>query len=679
MAQLLSIERGFLPSSARADGAQSRLAIAVVAALAIAFAATAPFAKVQLGAMFAFIPIQQSALVLCDLLTAALLIWQHRLLRSSALLALGCGYLFTALVTIVHTFTFPGLFAAQGLFDSGPQTTAWLYMYWHGGFPAFIVAYAMLKNRPEETAPGATALAMAATVAAAVGGAAVLVWSSTPGRDYLPPIMLGHHYTEAMAGVVSTVWALSALAAIVVWRRKPHSLLDLWLVVVMCAWTFDIALSAVLNAGRFDLGFYAGRMFGLLAAMLVLAALLAEYRRLYGHLASLNELLERRVTQRTGELEASHDELRFEIAERQRAEMASREARQRLAGIIDSAMDAIITVDDRYNIVLFNKAAEVIFGYSSEEVLGKPLAPLLPERFRAEHSRDLERFGATASTPRRMSAQRVVSGLRRNGEEFPIDASISHATLDGRRFFTVVLRDITERVRVEAALRRSKEELILTASLSSAAQEHEKRRVSRELHDELGQLLAAMKLDIEWLTDHVDPANPAKTARVASIRQLTDDAVTAVRRIAADLRPIMLDDLGLVAAVQWLAATFEQRHGVACDLAVNPPEFDVPDPQATAVFRIVQEALSNVARHANASRVEIDLRLREDHLSVVIADNGRGFDLNQRRREDAFGILGLRERVHLMRGRLVYHSAPGQGTRIEALIPLENGRPGEPR
>ena len=658
---------GTFPSTSQPGRAQSRLAIVLIGGLGIAFAASVPFAKQQLPAIVAFIAVYQSVLVACDLLTAALILGQHKLLRSPALLVLACGYVFTALVSLVHMLTFPGLFAPDGLFDPGPQTTAWLYMYWHAGFPASVIAYVFLKEKPGLATVRDVRLAIGSTAAVALGGAAALICLSAPGRELLPPIMQGHQYSSAMLGVVSAVWGLSIAAAFVAWRSRPRSVLDLWLIVVMCAWTFDIALSAVLNNGRFDLGFYAGRVFGLVAAVVVLLVFLAEYARLNERLARAldGEVHRRREAQ--GQAENESRELGIV---RHQAETAAREARQRLEGIIDSAMDAIITVDDRHDIVLFNRAAELIFGYSAAEVLGKPLARLLPERFREAHSSDLQRFGQTEAKPRRMSAQRVVSGLRRDGEEFPVEASISHATLEGHRYFTVVLRDITERVRADEALRQSKTALMEMAALSSMAQEHEKRRVSRELHDEIGQILAAMKLDIEWLAEHVDPGNPAKTARVASIRSLTNDAVTSIRRIAADLRPAMLDDLGLVPAMQWLTTTFEKRYGIACRLLIEPPDFELADPQATTLFRIAQESLSNVARHAHASRVEVHLVHRGDEVRLAVSDDGRGFDPAGPRREDAFGMLGLRERAYLVNGTLSVDSAPGRGTRIEAVIPV---------
>jgi diguanylate cyclase (GGDEF)-like protein len=202
-------------------------------------------------------------------------------------------------MTSAHTLSFPGLFAPGGLLGAGPQSTAWLYMFWHGGFPLFVVGYALTKDRATHPLPplgrqiAVLALAFAG-VLVAVAGLTLLV---TAGQELLPAIMEGHHYTQAMIVVVSTVWLLGAAALAVLWWRRPHSVLDLWLMVVMCAWLIEVALSAVLNQGRFDLGFYAGRLYGLLAASFVLLVLLAESGMLYKQMVLLTATLQRLTTQ----------------------------------------------------------------------------------------------------------------------------------------------------------------------------------------------------------------------------------------------------------------------------------------------------------------------------------------------------------------------------------------------
>src|SRR5205807_451263 len=170
-----------------------------------------------------------------------------------------------------------------GLLGAGPQSTAWLFMFWHGGFPLCVIAYALLKNdRREIDGPaGRAGVAISSSIAAIVAVVCGLTLLATAGQHALPAIMRGNQYTAVMLGVVSTTWVLSLVALVILWRRRPHAVLDLWLMVVMCAWIFDIALAAVLNAGRFDLGFYAGRIYGLLASSLVLLVLLVENARAY--------------------------------------------------------------------------------------------------------------------------------------------------------------------------------------------------------------------------------------------------------------------------------------------------------------------------------------------------------------------------------------------------------------
>ena len=292
----LDAQRIFL-STLPAGRGGTRLAVAVVLVSVAVFLAAAPFAKLQLAPVPAFIPALASALVVNDLITAVLLFGQFAYVRSRALLVLACGYLFTTFMTVAHALTFPGVFSPTGLLGAGQQTTAWLYAFWHGGFPLMVVAYALLKgearqaNLPRHSA-GVAVLAGVAAVLAAVCGLTVL---ATAGEAALPAVMQGNRIAAQGYVVLSSAWMLSLVALLVLWRRRPHSVLDLWLMVVMCVWIFDVALSAVLNAGRFDLGFYAGRIYGLLAASFVLGALLLEGGKLYARLAESHDRHARRL------------------------------------------------------------------------------------------------------------------------------------------------------------------------------------------------------------------------------------------------------------------------------------------------------------------------------------------------------------------------------------------------
>jgi len=280
-------ERSDVLSSLPAGPRQGRFAYAVIAASTVVFLILAPFAKVALQPVPAFIPIYQSALLVNDLITAVFLLGQRQLSRSHGLSLLAGGYLFTALMSTVHALSFPGLFAPNGLLDAGPQTTAWLYMFWHGGFPLFVIAYT--RYGLEEQPAGEGRITILSTVASIISLVCGLALLTTLGQALLPPIMQDNHYTPAMIIVVSAVWLLNLLALYALARRRPYSMLDLWLIVTMCAWLFDIALSAVLNAGRYDLGFYSGRIYGLLAASFVLIVLLHEHGKLYVQLIKLRD------------------------------------------------------------------------------------------------------------------------------------------------------------------------------------------------------------------------------------------------------------------------------------------------------------------------------------------------------------------------------------------------------
>lgn len=260
------------------------VALAIASFFLLAFIAIAPFAGVPLAKVPAFIPSYETALFFIDLITAALLFDQFIRFRSIGLLALACGYLFDALIIVPHALTFPGAFAPEGLFGAGPQTTAWLYVFWHGVFPLFVMAYAVLRRSERGGNPrpaGRTRWAVAGAVVGVAALAAALSLIAVSGHDLLPVLIRGGDYSLAVTkGITPAVWALTLLALISLWRRQPR-VIDLWLMLVMWIWLFDIALSAVIGTSRFDLGWYAGRIFGSIAASFLLIALLIEMARMH--------------------------------------------------------------------------------------------------------------------------------------------------------------------------------------------------------------------------------------------------------------------------------------------------------------------------------------------------------------------------------------------------------------
>jgi PAS domain S-box-containing protein len=356
---------------------------------------------------------------------------------------------------------------------------------------------------------------------------------------------------------------------------------------------------------------------------------------------------------------------------RRSASAALRQADARVADILRSAMDPIISVDQDQRVVLFNAAAEQVFGQPREAVIGQPLDLLIPQRFHASHRSHVERFGAAGVTSRRMGADMVLTALRSSGEEFPIEASISQHSEGERKFFTVILRDVSVRVKAEQALRQSQEELKELATAAHQAREQEQSRIARELHDELGQSLTALKMLVASTRESVAAGDDHAPAKLEKMEALLDRTVAATRRIAADLRPLMLDDLGLIPAVEWLAEDFTQRHGIACELRLEDPDLSLEDAHETAVFRIVQESLTNVARHARAKRVEVSFSREDSRLTISVSDDGVGFATDAPRSPKSRGLLGMRERAYLLGGEVSVESSPGRGTRVEVSLPLE--------
>jgi len=210
------------------------------------------------------------------------------------------------------------------------------------------------------------------------------------------------------------------------------------------------------------------------------------------------------------------------------------------------------------------------------------------------------------------------------------------------------------------------------AIAAQAIREQEKARLARELHDELAQSLTALKMDTIWVRDHASSVPGMVTAKLTEMVEMLDRTVAATRRMAADLRPLMLDDLGLVPAIEWLASSFMQRCGVPCTLSVTDElALELPEPYATAVFRIVQESLNNIAKHAAASQVIVTLDKTLDTVRLRVQDDGCGFFSDGTRKPQSLGLLGLRERAQLLGGSVAIRSARGQGTTVEVSIPVD--------
>jgi signal transduction histidine kinase len=247
-------------------------------------------------------------------------------------------------------------------------------------------------------------------------------------------------------------------------------------------------------------------------------------------------------------------------------------------------------------------------------------------------------------------------------------------------------QDVTDQHRNEERLARSYEQLRALAARQESILEAERTRIAREIHDQLGQSLTALKMDLVWLGVRLPPEAAEELGqKMAAMSQLIDSSIQTVREIATDLRPAMLDDLGLPPAIEAQTQRFEERTGISCAFTTPMDDLALGEPQATAVFRVVQEALTNVARHAGATHVDVRLQWQDGNLLVEITDDGRGITEAEITGLPSLGLLGMRERVHLIGGDIRFegyangshvtgsHATIRQGTTVTIRIPLPHG------
>ena len=349
-------------------------------------------------------------------------------------------------------------------------------------------------------------------------------------------------------------------------------------------------------------------------------------------------------------------------------EAALSDAHLRYQHTVESVKDAIVAVDSAMRIQLFNPAAEAMFGYRAQEVIGQPLTQLLPERSRANHDAQIGAFAHTTEGPRTMAAQLEIFGLRRDGTEFPIESSISKTDIGGHIQMTAVLRDVTAQRRARNELTAMNQELRALYAGQQTVREEERTRISRELHDDLGQQLTGLKLSLAWLGNRVKEGRGAEPQSVDEMRRMLDTAIASVRRISSELRPQILDELGFGDAVTWQIREFARHSGLQLHMHL-PAQDLVRDPAlATALFRIVQEALNNVVRHAQAANVWVDLQSNETDLILRVRDDGKGMAITSG--YSGMGLSSMRERARGVGGRLEIDSAPGEGCSVTLRLAL---------
>ncbi len=353
------------------------------------------------------------------------------------------------------------------------------------------------------------------------------------------------------------------------------------------------------------------------------------------------------------------------------AQRQANELIRRQADIINQIQETVITVDMNGYVTSWNSGAERMLGYTIQEALGKHISFVYP----ADDREFLER---EVLTPVKTKGTHQLEIRRRTKSEALRFAHLSLTLLRNDSGAPIGIvgcsMDITDRKRGEEALLNSRNQLAALAVRLESVREEERGRIALEAHDVLGQALTGLKLDVSWVYKQIVESHgsfepSAVLSRLASSLELVDSTIQSVREIATTLRPGVLDQLGLEAAVEWQAREFRHRTGIACATSISPDRIDVGDQQSTALFRILQEVLTNVARHAHASEVDIRLEETREQVILQIRDNGKGITAAEKSGPTSFGLLGMRLRAQQQGGAFDIHGTPGIGTMVTVRMP----------
>ncbi|HMH34981.1 MAG TPA: MEDS domain-containing protein [Puia sp.] len=387
----------------------------------------------------------------------------------------------------------------------------------------------------------------------------------------------------------------------------------------------------------------------------------------------LNEKLEQNIVERTQQLAKVIEELKYEITERKKSEDELRSAYQRLSYHVENTPLAVIELDKDLYITRWSKGAEKIFGWKGSEVLGKnvydPDFPIIYE----------EDKQAVDKINEQLMKGIVNSNLSLN-RNYTKDRNLIYC-----EWYNSVLKDesgnvitilslvhnVTERKKAEETLNQSFIEIRRLTEHQQKIREEERAHIAREVHDELGQQLTALKMDVMGLNKKLNDPDDAIKHQIRDILDLLDTSVKSVRKISSELRPSLLHNIGLVAAMEWHLKEFEKRSGIKIVFNEPKEELKMSDSIKNGLFRIFQESLTNISRHANATKVNVTLYQKGEQLVLNMEDNGQGYEKEKIAVLETLGILGMKERSEMMGGNFEISSIPGEGTIVTVVVPVE--------
>jgi len=360
-----------------------------------------------------------------------------------------------------------------------------------------------------------------------------------------------------------------------------------------------------------------------------------------------------------------------DITERKRSELELIESEKKFRMLFNNANDAVfvtqLTADKTYgDFIEVNDVACKRLGYTKEEFLRLSPSAIISPKYIDEFNRCIQIL---------LEENHVIyEVVHRAKDKKLIPTEISSHLFEFENKLTVlsIARDITERKQSEEKLKRTSTVLRNLASHLQTIREEERSLIAREIHDQLGQVLTVLKIQISLLSKKLRDDQKDLKDKIQYVSEVIDDTVEQVQKISSKLRPGILDELGLIPAIEWQTQEFEKLIGVHCSLALPINEIELGSEKSTAVFRIFQEALTNVIRHASASLVSVNLHIEENLLILEVRDNGAGITNSQIRDSKSLGLIGMKERALILGGEVIIEGIPDKGTSVKVEIPLNS-------
>jgi PAS domain S-box-containing protein len=385
-------------------------------------------------------------------------------------------------------------------------------------------------------------------------------------------------------------------------------------------------------------------------------------------LRKAHDELEQRVAERSAEMENINQKLRRQISECEHVEAALRESEQKYSSLVEDALIGVYVIKD--GIIEFaNDKFAAIYGYEKDELIGMPSLKLAHPDDRAL----IKIMRSKRLKGEKVPSEYEIRGIKKNGDTIWVMRSFSLINYKDGPAISGIVSDVTKRHKAEEALRESGKELRILSNQLLSAEEKERKRIARELHDGIGQALSAIKFSVEnSLRQLGNQADDSELKSLEAVIPLTQKTIEEVRRIVKDLRPSILDDLGILATINWFCREFKTIYaGIRIEREIEIQEQDIPSPLKTLIYRILQEALNNVAKHSHADLVRLTLVQSDGAIKLRIQDNGDGFDivkiLSLKPSQRGFGLASMRERAELSGAEFEIKSAVGEGTTIRVV------------